>query len=103
MKRESGFRALLGLGATVSIALGVWLIAGGLHGAPALARLYAAVLLALGLGYSLAAAQPNTGRGLLVVLFVAPALSGVVVVASVARSEIPSVRGLAIAAAAFAY
>ena len=103
MKREGAFRALLVLGAAVSIAVGVWMIIAGVHGAPALARLYAAVTLALGVGYAIGASQPHGGRGLLVVLFVAPALTGVVLVASVARGEIGSFRGVAMAAAAFAY
>lgn len=103
MKRERAFRALLVLGAAVSIAVGVFMMVGGVHGAPALSRLYAAALLALGLGYGLAASQPHGGRGLLAVLFVAPALSGVVLIASVARGEIPAVRGVAMAVAALAY
>ena len=102
-RRETAFRGLLVLGAAVSIAVGVFLMIGGVHGAPALTRLYAAALLALGLGYALAASQPHGARGLMVVLFIAPALSGVVLVASVARGEIPSVRGIAMAVAAFAY
>jgi hypothetical protein len=100
MKRERAFRALLVLGAAVSIAVGVWMLIGG---SEALARLYAASLLALGLGYAVAASQPHGGRGLLLVLFVAPALTGIVLVASVARGEIPAVRGAAMAVAALAY
>jgi hypothetical protein len=99
-RRETGFRALLVLGAAAFIAVGVWLM---IAGPSATARLYAASMLALGLGYAVAAAQPHGGRGLLLVLFVAPALSGMVLVASVARGEFPGGRGIALAVAAFAY
>jgi hypothetical protein len=103
MKRERAFRALLVLGAAAFVAIGVWMMIGNATTAPALARLYAAAMLALGLGYAVAASQPHGGRGLLLVLFVAPALSGVVLVASVARGEIGAARGIGLAVAAFAY
>jgi hypothetical protein len=103
VKRGRTFRALLVLGAAAFVAIGVWMMIGDTHAAPALARLYAAVMVALGLGYAIAASQPHGSRGLLVVLFAAPALSGVVLVASVARGEIAAGRGIALAVAAFAY
>jgi hypothetical protein len=117
-RRESAFRALLVLGAAVSIAIGVWAIvsASGFENAlikhsagsipsefAALARMYGATMLALGLGYAIAASQPHGGRGLLVVLFVAPSITGVVLIASVARGEIAAGRGLAFAIYQFAY
>jgi len=108
---KSPFRALLVLGAAVSIAIGVWAVVSGESvlikhvGADmaAIARMYGAVMVAIGIGYAIAAAQPHSGRGLLVVLFASPAISAVVVVASVARSEIPAGRGLAFAIYQFAY
>ena len=116
-RRETAFRGLLVLGAAVSVAIGVWAVVGatGLQSVlaksptasvpefAALARLYGAAMLALGLGYALAAAQPHGRRGLLVVLFVAPAISGIVLIASLARGEIPAGRGLALAIYDFAY
>ena len=116
-RKESAFRALLVLGAAVSVAIGVWAVVGatGLQSVlaknatgsvpefAALARLYGAAMLALGIGYGLAGAQPHGRRGLLVVLFVAPAVSGIVLIASIARSEIPAGRGLALAIYDFAY
>jgi hypothetical protein len=103
MKRDAAFRALLVVGAAVSTAVGVWMMIATAQASPALARLYASTILALGLGYAIAASQPHGGRGLLAVLFAAPALSGVVLVASVARGEIGAVRGIAMAVVAFAY
>ena len=114
-RRESAFRVLLVLGAAVSVAIGVWAIAGDVHsvlakqGSPAtpefaaLARMYGAAMLALGVGYAIAAAQPHTYRGLLVVLFVAPAVTGIVQIANLARGDIPAGRGLAFAIYDFAY
>jgi len=114
-RRENAFRALLVLGAAVSIAMGVWAIVGDVHGvlakqattAPpefaALARMYGAAMLALGIGYAIAAAQPHAYRGLLVVLFIAPAVTAIVQVANLARGEIPAGRGLAFAIYDFAY
>lgn len=106
---KSPFRALLVLGSAVSIAIGVWSVVSGEmvlvpHAGPGgIARMFGGVMLAVGLGYAIAAAQPHSGRGLLVVLFAVPAITGIVVIASVARSEIPSGRGLAFAIYQFAY
>jgi len=114
-RRESAFRALLFLGAAVSIAIGVWAIVGDVHGVlakdatattpefAALARMYGAAMLALGVGYAIAAAQPHTYRGLLVVLFAAPAITAIVQIANLARGDIPAGRGLAFAIYDFAY
>ncbi len=109
MKRERAFRVLLVLGAAVSVAVGVWAIVGDISGtlgiatSPALARMYGAVMLSLGIGYAIAATQPHTYRGLLVVLFAAPAITGVVQIANLARGDIPAGRGLAFAIYDFAY
>src|SRR5688572_11328908 len=107
-KRETGFRWLLALQALISIATGIWGIVwidmletvfglqapGDAAGFDALARLYGAAMLALGLGYALAAAQPHGSRGLLAVLFMAPILTAVVIIAGVARGEISAARGV---------
>jgi hypothetical protein len=112
MKRERAFRVLLVLGAAVSVAIGVWVIVGDIGGVlgavsspglSALARMYGAAMLALGVGYAIAAAQPHTYRGLLVVLFAAPAITGIVQIANLARGDIPAGRGLAFAIYDFAY
>ena len=99
----------------MSIAVGVWAIVGNIQGVlakhpvpsvpefAALARLYGAAMLALGVGYAIAAAQPHIYRGLLVVLFVAPAITAVVQIANLARGEVPAGRGLAFAIYDFAY
>jgi hypothetical protein len=105
------------LGAAVSIAIGVWAIAGTggvqntlakVSAAPtpefaALSRMYGATMLALSVGYAIAAAQPHGHRGLLVVLFAAPAITGIVQIANIARGEMPVGRGLAFAIYDFAY
>jgi hypothetical protein len=101
----------------VSVAIGVWAIAGtgGVQNVlairttgptpefAALARMYGAAMLALGVGYAIAAAQPHGHRGLLVVLFAAPAITGIVQIANIARGEIPAGRGIAFAVYDFAY
>lgn len=107
-KRETGFRWLLAIQALISVAIGIWGVvwvdmletvfgldapadAGGFD---ALARLYGAAMLALGLGYAVAAAQTHGRRGLLAVLFAAPVLTAVVIIAGVARGEIDAGRGV---------
>ena len=65
--------------------------------------MYGANMVALGVGYAIAATQPHAYRGLLVVLFAAPAISAIVLVANVARSDFPAGRGLAFAIFDFAY
>ena len=116
-RRETAFRALLVLGAAVSIAIGVWAIAATgsvqntlakVSASPtpefaALSRMYGAAMLALGIGYAIAAAHPHGHRSLLVVLFAAPALTGVVQIANIARGEIPAGRGIAFAVYDIAY
>lgn len=115
-RKEAAFRALLVLGAAVSVAIGVWAILGNVHSViakdstaastsefVAVARMFGAAMLALGVGYAIAALQPHAHRGLLVVLFAAPAITGIVQIANVARGEIPFGRGLAFAIYDFAY
>lgn len=111
------FRLLLVLGAAVSVALGVWGIVWtrmldtvlGLETTRAepsfsgLARLFGGVMLAVGVGYALAAAQPHRNRGLLVPLFLVPFVMGVMVIAGAARDEISGGKGAVFAAYNFAY
>lgn len=101
---NTGFRVLLVVGAIVSIAIAFW----GLVWTDMLenalgievpkrglgvARLYGGVMLAVGIGYALAAAQPIRNRSLLVPLFIVPVATLISVVAAVARGEIPGGRG----------
>jgi ABC-type transport system involved in cytochrome c biogenesis permease component len=108
------FRLLLVVGAAASIAIGVWGVVWtqmletvlGLDvaaGAAGVARLYGGVMLAVGIGYALAAAQPHRNRGLLVPLFIVPFITGLVVIAGAARQEIHGTKGLLFAAYNFAY
>lgn len=106
------FRWLLFLGAAVSVAIGVWgviwtgmletvlglrtdIVTPAFNG---LARLYGGVMLVIGVGYALAAAQPHRNRGLLVPLFLVPFVTGVMVIAGMAREEITGGRGSIFAA-----
>lgn len=110
------FRWLLVLGAAVSIAIGIWGVlwvdileralgfkvddSAAFNG---LARLFGGLMLTVGLGYALAAAQPHRSRSLLVVLFVAPLALAVTVIVGAARGEIASARGAGFAAFYVAY
>lgn len=112
---ETGpFRLLLFVGAGVSIAVGIWGVIWtqmldtvlGLDvsaGAAGIARMYGAVMLAIGIGYALAAAQPHRNRGLLVPLFIVPFITGLVVIAGTARDEIHGTKGVLFAVYNFAY
>lgn len=102
---ERGFRALLVLGAIISIAIGIWGLAwtGMLESvlgfdvpkrSLGLARVFGGVMIAVGIGYALAAAQPQRSRSLLVPLFVVPAITAVSVIAGTARGEIDGARGV---------
>jgi len=106
---ERGFRALLVLGAVVSIAIGIWgLVWTGMlesvlgfdvprreaDAFAGVARLYGGAMLAIGIGYALAAAQPHRSRSLLVPLFVVPVITAVSVIAAIAREEIATGRGI---------
>jgi hypothetical protein len=113
----TGFRALLAVGALVSIVLGLWglFFSGALHSALgfdvnrnaggylAMARLFGAAMLALGVGYALAAVHPQRNRGLLVVLFVLPLASSLALVIASARSEVSTPKGAVFAAVEIAY
>ena len=68
-----------------------------------LARLYGGVMLVVGVGYALAAAQPQRNRGLLVPLFLVPFVTGVMVIAGMARQEVSGGRGAFFAAYNFAF
>jgi hypothetical protein len=68
-----------------------------------LARLFGAVMVAAGIGYALAAAQPQRNRSLLVTLFLVPFALGVMAVASVARDEMRTGQGVGFALYNFSY
>lgn len=113
----NGFRALLAVGAVVSVGLGVWgLLGGGIirtalgpvlpreaPGFVAMARLYGAAMLALGIGYGLAAVHPVRNRGLLVPLFAAPLAGAVALIVAAAKDELSPVRAGVLAAFEIAY
>lgn len=116
--RSTGsFRWLLFLGAAVSVAIGIWGVVwtGMLEAVlglridittPAfngLARLYGGLMLVIGVGYALAAAQPQRNRALLVPLFLVPFMTGVMTIAGIARDEISAGRGAIFAAYNFAF
>ena len=112
-----GFRVLLAAGAIVSVLLGVWglFLSGALHialgpaveesnrGFVGMARLLGAGMLAIGVGYALAAVHPLRNRGLLVVLFLAPLLAGIALVIAAAKDEIAPARGAVFAVVDLAY
>lgn len=111
---DGGFRALLVAGAIVSVILGVWGLVwtqmfDAVLGIPAegpgvaAARLYGGVLLAVGVAYALAAAQPHGSRALLVLLLLVPLANALVAVAGVARDEIAPGKGLGFAAVEIIY
>lgn len=114
-RQERGLRVLLALQAVVSTAIGVWgvfwsnLLSDILGvevppGAAGLARLFGGVMLAIGVAYALAAAQPHRNRAFLVPLFVVPVALGVVMIANVARGDAAhSVRAVVFAIYNFAY
>lgn len=60
-------------------------------------RLYGGVMLAVGLAYALAAAQPQRSRSMLVVLLVVPLVTAMVTIAGVSRDEISSGKGIGFA------
>jgi hypothetical protein len=106
VKSGSGFRLILLAGAVVSVAIGVWgvlwtqmlnTILGLDVVSPGAARMYGAVMLAVGVGYALAAAQPQRNRGLLVPLFLVPMMQALVGISAVARDEVKTGRGIGFA------
>jgi hypothetical protein len=113
----ASFRLLLVVGAAVSIAVGVWGVVwtrmldtvlglrtiGAEPGFDGLARLFGGVMLAVGIGYALAAAQPQRNRSLLVPLFLVPFALGVMTVAGAAREEIQTGKGIGFALYNIAY
>ncbi|MGH2758427.1 MAG: hypothetical protein ACRDKJ_02580 [Actinomycetota bacterium] len=116
-RTTGSFRLLLFVGAAVSVAIGVWGVVWtgmletvlGLRtdivtpAFSALARLYGGVMLVIGVGYALAAAQPQRNRGLLVPLFLVPFITAVMMIAGTARQEISGGRGAFFTAYNFAY
>lgn len=111
---EGSFRLLLLVGAVVSIAIGVWGVIWtqmletvlGLElvtGSAGVARLYGGVMLAIGLAYALAAAQPHRSRSMLVLLLVVPLITAMVTIAGVSRDEISGGRGIGFAVFELAY
>jgi hypothetical protein len=105
---EGGFRLVLFVGAVVSIAIAVWaLVWTGMlqtvlgfdvpKRAAGVTRLFGGVMLAVGVGYALAAAQPQRSRSLLVPLFVVPLVNAFTTIAGVSRNEIQGGKGIAFA------
>jgi hypothetical protein len=105
---EGGFRLVLFVGAVVSIAIAVWaLVWTGMletvlgfditKRAFGITRLFGGVMLAVGVGYALAAAQPQRSRGLLVPLFIVPMVNAFTTIAGVSRNEVQGGKGIAFA------
>jgi hypothetical protein len=102
-RATGGFRLILLTGAIISVAIGIWgflwttmleTILGLDVTYPGAARMYGGVMLAVGVGYALAAAQPHRNRGLLVPLFLVPLLAAIVTITGVARDEIQTAKGV---------
>lgn len=116
-RRTRLFRLTLGIGAASSIAIGLWgvfwtrmlesvlglVVPASVAGFDALGRMYGGVMLVLGLGYALSAAQPHRSRSLLAMLFAAPLITGAVVIAGAARGEIRGWHGAIFATYNIAY
>jgi hypothetical protein len=111
---EASFRLLLVLGAVVSVIIGIWGVVWtdmlenvlGItiaSQAAATAYLYGGVMLVVGLGYGLAAAQPQRSRSLLVVLLFVPLVTAMVTIAGVTRNEISGGKGIGFAVFELAY
>ncbi len=111
---EASFRLLLVVGAVISVIIGVWGVVWtdmlenvlGIEiaaGAAGTAYLYGGVMLVVGLGYALAAAQPQRSRSLLVVLLFVPLMTAMVTIAGVSRDEIKGARGIGFAVFELAY
>jgi hypothetical protein len=111
---DGGFRLVLVVGAVVSIAIAVWaLVWTGMlqtvlgfdipKRSLGITRMFGGVMLAVGVGYALAAAQPQRSRGLLVPLFIVPMVSALTTIAGVSRNEIQGGKGIAFAVFELAY
>ena len=105
---DGGLRLILLVGAVVSVAIAVWALVwtGMLHTvlgfdvpkrAYGVTRLLGGVMLAVGVGYALAAAQPQRSRGLLVPLFIVPLTGAFTTIAGVSRNEVQGGKGIAFA------
>lgn len=99
---------MLLIGAVVTIAIAVWALVwtGMLHTVLGLdvpkrsygvTRLFGGSLLCVGIGYALAAAQPQRSRSLLVTLFLVPLVNAFTTIAGVSRNEIQGGKGIAFA------
>lgn len=66
-------------------------------------RMFGGVMLAVGIGYALAAAQPQRSRSLLVPLFVVPLVTAITTIAGVSRDEITGGKGIVFAVYNLAY
>jgi hypothetical protein len=105
---DGGFRLVLILGAVVSTAIAVWALVwtGMLESvlgldvpkrALGIIRIFGGVMLAVAVGYALAAAQPQRSRSLLVPLFVVPFVTAITTIAGVSRDEVSGGKGIAFA------
>ena len=105
---DGGFKLVLLVGAIVSTAIAVWALVwtGMLETVLGLdvpkrslgiVRVFGGVMLAVGIGYALAAAQPQRSRSLLVPLFVVPLVTAITTIAGVSRDEITGGKGIAFA------
>lgn len=101
-------------GAVVSIAIGVWGVIWTkmletvlgieyISSSGGIARLYGGVMLAIGLAYALAAAQPHRSRSMLVLLLAVPLITAMVTIAGVSRDEISGGKGIGFAVFEIAY
>jgi hypothetical protein len=110
---EGSFRLLLVVGAVVSVIIGVWGVVWtdmlenvlGIEiaaGSAGTAYLYGGVMLVVGLGYALAAAQLQRSRSLLVILLFVPLITAMTTIAGVSRDEIKG-RGIGFAVFELAY
>lgn len=111
---DGGFRLVLVVGAVVSTAIAIWALlwTGMLETVLGLdvpkrslgvVRLFGGVMLAVAIGYALAAAQPQRSRSLLVPLFVVPVVTAITTIAGVSRDEITGGKGIAFAVFNLAY
>jgi hypothetical protein len=111
---EAGFRLILALGALVAIAIGIWGLVWTemLHNilgfevprrALGITHVFGGVMVSVGVGYALAAAQPQRSRSLLVPLFFVPLVTAGTMISGVARGDIKSGRGIGFALFELAY
>ena len=113
-RTETGFRLILVVGAVVAIAIGVWGLVWtrmlhdvlGFHVPKTglgIIHTFGGVMVSIGIGYALAAAQPQRSRSLLVPLFLVPLVTAGTMIAGVARGDIKAGRGVGFAIFELAY